>query len=280
MNGEKGARHRVDCQIEMAPQTHAMMRRMSGATARPARGTDGRAAPREPKYYLLKRALIDEFMRTLPAGHAIPPERTLAESFHTSRTTVRQALQELVAEGRLERFQGRGTFVAKPKVSQLLQLTSHTEDMRAQGLEPSSQLLGVDTISADARLAELLKIRRGLRVVRIERLRMANEEPMALEATHLAEKRFPGLASRFAEGLSLYELLSEEYGVDLVDAEETIETTVADPFEADLLDTEVGMPLLMLSRHSFDDDGQPVEWVRSVYRGDRYKLVARLRRPV
>lgn len=256
-----------------------MMRRMSGATARRARNSEGRAAPHEPKYYLLKRALIDEFMRTLPPGHAIPPERALAESFHTSRTTVRQALQELVAEGRLERFQGRGTFVAKPKVSQVLQLTSHTEDMRAQGLEPSSQLLGVDTIPADARLAEQLKIRRGMRVVRIERLRMANDEPMAIEATHLAEKRFPGLGSRFSEGSSLYELLSTEYGVDLCDAEETIETAVADPFEADLLDTEVGMPLLMLSRHSFDRDQHPVEWVRSVYRGDRYKLVARLRRP-
>lgn len=256
-----------------------MMRRMVEASGGRARGVNGRPAPREPKYYQLKRVLIDEFTRTLPPGHAIPPERTLAETFQTSRTTVRQALQELVAEGQLERFQGSGTFVAKPKVSQLLQLTSHTEDMRAQGLEPSSQLLGVDTIRADAPLAERLKIRRGMRVVKIERLRMANQEPMAIETTHLAEKRFPALASRFAEGSSLYELLSAEYGVDLADAEETIETAVADPFEADLLKTEVGMPLLMLSRHSFDQDGQPVEWVRSVYRGDRYKLVARLRRP-
>ncbi|MBS1894828.1 MAG: GntR family transcriptional regulator [Actinobacteria bacterium] len=255
------------------------MRPTVGVTAERDGDAKGRSEPRGPKYFQLKRALVDELMRTLPPGAAIPPERTLAEDFSTSRTTVRQALQELVAEGRLERHQGRGTFIAQPKVSQLLQLTSHTEDMRAQGLEPSSRLVDVDTLRADARLAERLEIRRGMRVVRIERLRMANGEPMALEATHLADKRFPGLARLLAGRSSLYELLAEEYGVTLSNAEETIETATADPREADLLGTEVGMPLLLLSRHSFDQDESPVEWVRSVYRGDRYKLVARLRRP-
>ena len=79
----------------------------------------------------------------MPPGTPVPPERTLATQFDTSRTTVRQALQELVVEGRLERIQGKGTFVAKPKVAQVLQLTSYTEDMRAQGLEPTSQLLDI-----------------------------------------------------------------------------------------------------------------------------------------
>ncbi len=91
-------------------------------------------------------------------GTPVPPERTLAAEFDTSRTTVRQALQELVVEGRLERIQGKGTFVAKPKVSQALQLTSYTEDMRAQGLEPTSQLLDLGYITADDRLAGLLDI--------------------------------------------------------------------------------------------------------------------------
>ena len=107
----------------------------------------------------------------MPPGTPVPPERTLAAEFDTSRTTVRQALQELVVEGRLERIQGKGTFVAKPKVSQALQLTSYTEDMRAQGLEPTSQLLDIGYITADDRLAELLDITAGGRVLRIERLR-------------------------------------------------------------------------------------------------------------
>ncbi|QKW11151.1 GntR family transcriptional regulator [Streptomyces sp. NA04227] len=237
----------------------------------------GRVA-RVPKYYRLKRHLLD-MTETMPPGTPVPPERTLATEFDTSRTTVRQALQELVVEGRLERIQGKGTFVAKPKVSQTLQLTSYTEDMRARGLEPTSQLLDLGYITADDRLAELLDIAPGGRVLRIERLRLASGEPMAIETTHLSAKRFPALRRSLAKHASLYAALDQVYGVQLAEAEETIETSLATPREAGLLGTDVGLPMLMLSRHSFDEEGKPVEWVRSVYRGDRYKFVARLQRP-
>ncbi len=187
-------------------------------------------------------------------GTPVPPERTLAAEFDTSRTTVRQALQELVVEGRLERIQGKGTFVAKPKVSQALQLTSYTEDMRAQGLEPTSQLLDVGYITADDTLAGLLDITAGGRVLRIERLRMANGEPMAIETTHLSAKRFPALRRSLVKYTSLYTALAEVYDVHLAEAEETIETSLATPREAGLLGTDVGLPMLMLSRHSLDKD--------------------------
>src|SRR5690349_9221276 len=233
---------------------------------------------RVPKYYRLKKHLLD-MTDTLPPGTPVPPERTLAAEFDTSRTTVRQALQELVVEGRLERIQGKGTFVAKPKVSQALQLTSYTEDMRAQGLEPTSQLLDIGYITADDTLAELLDITTGGRVLRIERLRLASGEPMAIETTHLSAKRFPALRRSLVKYTSLYTALAEVYDVRLAEAEETIETSLATPREAGLLGTDVGLPMLMLSRHSLDEEGKPVEWVRSVYRGDRYKFVARLKRP-
>src|SRR3954469_3609545 len=154
-------------------------------------GTTVRTA-RVPKYYRLKKHLLD-MTDTLPPGTPVPPERTLAAEFDTSRTTVRQALQELVVEGRLERIQGKGTFVAKPKVSQALQLTSYTEDMRAQGLEPTSQLLDIGYITADDRLAALLDIATGGRVLRIERLRLASGEPMGVGAAPLSGKRFRAL---------------------------------------------------------------------------------------
>lgn len=239
--------------------------------------TVGRTA-RVPKYYRLKRHLLD-MTETLPPGTPVPPERTLAAEFDTSRTTVRQALQELVVEGRLERIQGKGTFVAKPKVSQALQLTSYTEDMRAQGLEPTSQLLDIGYITADDTLAGLLDISAGGRVLRIERLRLANGEAMAIETTHLSAKRFPALRRSLVKYTSLYTALAEVYDVHLAEAEETIETSLATPREAGLLGTDVGLPMLLLSRHSLDGNGRPVEWVRSVYRGDRYKFVARLKRP-
>jgi GntR family transcriptional regulator, nutrient-sensing system regulator len=192
---------------------------------------------------------------------------------------VRQALQEMVVEGRLERVQGKGTFVAKPKVAQSLQLTSYTEDMRAQGLNPTSRLLSLEQIAADDDLASLLDIRIGSKVLRIKRLRLADGEPMAIETTHLSVRRFPGLRRHFERHGSLYAALLDGYGVRMAEAEETIETALASPSEAAILGSDIGLPLLLLSRHSFDEKGEPVEWVRSLYRGDRYKFVARLRRP-
>ena len=103
--------------------------------------------------------------------------------------------------------------------------------------------------------------------------------PMSIETTHLSAKRFPALRRSLVKYTSLYTALAEVYDVHLAEAEETIETSLATPREAGLLGTDVGLPMLMLSRHSLDREGQPVEWVRSVYRGDRYKFVARLKRP-
>jgi len=231
-----------------------------------------------PKYYVVKGHLAD-MLAHLGPGQALPPERALAESFTTSRTTIRQALRELTIEGRLVRMHGRGTFAALPKMAQPLQLTSYTEDMRRQGLVSRSQLLSVGQVSADEELAWRLAIRPRARVLRIERLRMAGEEPMAIETTHLDAARFPGLAKRLGNSESLYALLASEYDVHLAEAEETIETVPAPPKEAQLLDTTVGYPMLLLSRHSRDTSGRPVEFALSFYRGDRYKFVAQLRPP-
>ncbi|CAM5327845.1 hypothetical protein STENM223S_02053 [Streptomyces tendae] len=119
--------------------------------------------------------------------------------------------------------------------------------MRAQGLEPTSQLLDIGYITADDRLAGLLDITAGGRVLRIERLRMANGEPMAIETTHLSAKRFPALRRSLVKYTSLYTALAEVYDVHLAEAEETIETSLATPREAGLLGTDVGLPMLMLS---------------------------------
>ncbi|MFR0354431.1 GntR family transcriptional regulator [Streptomyces sediminimaris] len=230
---------------------------------------------RVPKYYRVKQQVLD-IARALTPGSRMPAERSLAVLLDTSRTTVRQALQELVGEGRLDRIQGKGTFIARPKLYRTLQLTSHTEDMQAQGLEPASRVLDVGHVEADGKLSRLLDIDVGESVLRIERLRLANGEPMAIETTHLSARRFPGLRESLARHRSLYSLLAEAYGVRLAEAEEGIETSLATPYQAALLATEVGVPVMLLSRHSLDAQGRPVEWVRSVYRGSRYKFVVTL----
>jgi GntR family transcriptional regulator len=233
---------------------------------------------RLPKYYQVKRQLL-EFTATLDPGSPVPPERELARSYGTSRTTVRQALAELVVEGRLLRMQGKGTFVATPKVAQLLELTSYTEGMRAHGLHPETKILDIGYVSADDQLAALLGIRTGGRVLRVHRLRLADGEPMSIDTSHLPGRRFPGLRRALERQLaSLYETLRITYGIQLAEAEETIETVLADPHDARLLGVDPGLPLLLLSRHAFDVAGEPVEWAQSWYRGDRYKFVTRLRR--
>ncbi|MFE9611682.1 GntR family transcriptional regulator [Streptomyces sp. NPDC006012] len=241
------------------------------------RAAPGRAA-RVPKYYQIKQQVL-EITDALKPGSRMPAERLLALRLDTSRTTVRQALQELVGEGRLDRIQGKGTFVARPKLYRTLLLTSHTEDMHAQGLQPASRVLDIRHVEADGKLSGLLGITTGESVLRIERLRLANGEPMAIETTHLSARRFPELHGSLARYRSLYTALAEVYGVRLAEAEEVIETSLATPREAALLATEVGLPMLLLSRHSRDAHGTPVEWVRSVYRGSRYKFTVLLTPP-
>jgi GntR family transcriptional regulator len=232
---------------------------------------------RLPKYYQVKEQLL-EFTAAMSPGSPVPPERELAKRYGTSRTTVRQALAELVVEGRLLRMQGKGTFVAKPKVAQPLELASYTEGLREHGLHPQTKILEIGYVTADDHLAELLSIRPGARTLRIHRLRLADGEPMSIDTSHLPAKRFPGLRRHLERHGSLYETLRTDYGIQLTEAEETIETVLADPHDARLLGVDPGLPLLLLSRHAIDSTGQPVEWAQSWYRGDRYKFITRLRR--
>lgn len=247
----------------------------NGPGGRTADRLDPTGAPNVPKYYVVKRHLL-KMIDALEPGSPVPPERVLTAELSTSRTTVRQALSELVGEGRLVRRQGSGTFVAEPKMAWPLQMTSFTAQAAAAGLRAGTRLISARVVAADDVAAQRLGLEAGTTVCRIERLRTADGVPMAVETAHLPAGRFPGLIDRMDSVVSLYQVLGEHYGVTPVAAEETIETAAASPREAQLLDTDTGTPMLVLSRHSRDTAGTPVEWVRSWYRGDRYVFVARL----
>jgi GntR family transcriptional regulator len=232
----------------------------------------------EPKYYAVKRHLL-AIIESLEMGSVLPTERDLAAELGTSRTTVRQAVVELVAEGRLFRRRGSGTYVAEPKMEWPLHLTSFTEQAAQNGFTASTQLLALDRVKADAAVADRLAAPIGDFIWRIERLRLADERPMAVETCHLSVRRFPRLSRHIRQQQSLYAVLSDVYGVVPATARESISTAPASPREAQLLNTDIGAPMLVLGRHSADTNGEPVEWVTSWYRGDRVTFVADLHAP-
>lgn len=229
----------------------------------------------EPKYYAVKRHLL-EFIGSLEPGAAVPTERELALRMHTSRTTVRQALGELVVEGRLVRRQGSGTYVAEPKITWPLYLASFTEQVMASGFTPSAEVLGTQRIAASAALGQRLSLPARAPVYRLERLRLADGWPIAVETSWLPADRFPGLTRLIRTHGSLHAILAGHYGVTLRAGEESIETAPATPREAGPLRVDVGTPMLVVSRQNFDGSRTPVEFGRTWFRGDRVTLVTRL----
>jgi GntR family transcriptional regulator len=231
-----------------------------------------------PKYQSVHDAILVA-IEGLAAGTAMPTERELCLTYSVSRATVRQALGQLELEQRVFRRQGKGTFVARPKIEQRLELMSHTEGMRERGIVPSSKLIDVHRIPAGIDVGAQLGLSPKSEVLRIERLRLADGEPIAIEVLYLNADRFDGISGALSDNGSLYQLLSSNYGVELATAEETIEAVIAEGRDAALLKCQPGMPLLMLSRRTLDTSGQPTEFVRSLYRGDRYRFQTGLQRP-
>ncbi len=224
------------------------------------------------------RDLVLDLIEQLDVGEAIPSERQLSADFGVSRLTVRAALEDLSREGYLVRRRGAGTFVSEPKITQELTMTSFTDDMRRRGLRPASKTLELRVAPAGARLGRLLHVSPSEPVVIARRLRLADGESMAIETLHVRETHVPGLSQKDLEERSFYELLSDRYGIVIVGGDQTIEPTVTDEEESDALGVPLHSPAFRFERITRSQTGEIVEFVESVYRGDRYKLVTALNR--
>lgn len=224
-----------------------------------------------PKPYLV-RTRLDEILDNLLEGDRFPPERELAARFGVARETVRQAVHELLVEGRIER-RGRGTVVSRPKLVQPLSLKSYTEGAQRMGRTPGRLLVTWENVTVDAEVTAALGVSASSRVMHLERVLLADGTRIGLESTYLPLHRFADLAENFDPTSSLYAAIRAR-GVEFGTATERIETVLPTPREAGLLESTTAMPMLLLNRRSLDVDGAPIEVVRALYRGDRVAFEA------
>ena len=215
----------------------------------------------------------------LAPSQRIPSERQLSDRFGVSRMTVRQALDALIHDRLLYSLPGKGTFVADYRIIEqpLAHLTSFTQDIRARGMRPSSRLLAGRIVQASFEMARLFDLPPTVEIVQVTRLRLADYEPMAVETVHIPAAVVPGLLDRNLERESLYTILGRDYGLVLAGARQTIEAAEPTPEEQLQLGLDGPRPVLRISRLTSDAHGRIVEYVRSVYRGDRYHMTVELR---
>jgi len=211
-------------------------------------------------------------LASLQPGDAIPVEADLEKQFGVSRITVRRAVEELVSEGLLLRRQGRGTFVQNGKLTHELNLiTSWTEQLKRLGFTPKTTRLKLRLEKAKGEVAEALAIEVGEKVVRIERVRLANREPISLMQNYCPAKLVPGLHTQKKIGESFYNLLETKFHLVPAVAVDTVGTRAATEVEARSLKIEPGAPVLCVRRLTYLEGGTPLELVNVVSRGDRYQ---------
>lgn len=205
-------------------------------------------------------------------GEPIPSERELSAKLGVSRATLRQAIEQLAQEGLLVRRQGRGTFVAEPKLEQPLdKLRGFSENMRELGVEPTSRLLEARLEPADAGVAAALEVETGTAVALIRRLRLADGVPLMVESCSLNYQHALGILELDLTG-SLYELLENRYGLKLVFGSETLEVRAAEPWAARALKLPAGGQVLYTERVTADPKGAKIEFTKRYARPDRCRF--------
>jgi GntR family transcriptional regulator len=231
------------------------------------------------KSYLEK--LLDE--GKIKPGEQLPSEKDLVTQFNVSRITVRRALQELVIDERITRIPGKGSFVLQPKIEPLTELTSFSENMRARGLEPSYRNTAIELVNAPPKVLQFLQLTDDDRALRIHRLLLADNIPMAVQEAYLPASVYKAAPQLFVPELlnvlSMYNILETNLGIRLVRAEEIVDASYATKEEAKLLSIKRGDLVLVITRLTLSENNKPIEYVKLVFRADRYRYRVELFRP-
>ncbi|MHB1159281.1 MAG: GntR family transcriptional regulator [Chloroflexota bacterium] len=236
---------------------------------------------RVPLYHQLKELLRDRIESgEWRPGLRIPPERELCLAFNVSRATTTQALKDLERMGLIERRQGKGTFVAQPKLVQsLLEFYTFTESTLARGLTPTIKILSLGVVSPTPRQSQMLRMEAGETAIRVERLRLVNGEPVLLDVCLLPYDLCPHLLKEDLESNLLHDVLSEKYGIRMVEQEKWVEPVVLDDYEAGVLRAKRGALGLLVERVAYAEGKRPVEFRKMLVPGHRCKYVVEVNRP-
>jgi len=232
---------------------------------------------RVPKYYLLKKTIIEKIdNEEFNSEDPIPSERELMEQYQVSRITVRKAIEELVNEGYLYKVQGKGTYVkSDDRSSDLIAITSCTEDVIRLGMVPSKQVVVSEVVKANIRRAKALEVTTDDNLYEIGRILYADQEPLNYTLTFLPEKLFPGLIKHSFDKESLYRVLQEEYGVRITKARRTMEAILAQDNVAEYLDIKEGSPIILFRCITYgvvNGKEIPIENFKCYYRTDKFKF--------
>lgn len=209
-------------------------------------------------------------------GEMIPAEKAFAQRFGVARMTVRQAIEGLMREGLLERVRGRGTFVTHPRVErELARMHSFTEDMHGRGMTTFTRLLARRVVPAPEEVSAALRLGRREAVLNLQRLRFADDLPMALETCYLNYESCQAVLEADLEAGSLYEFLEQHLQLRLSHATQELQATLPDKGEAELLQASRRQPMLVITQTTYVDGPtgeQPTIYGRTVYRADRYRF--------
>lgn len=233
----------------------------------------------KPLYMQLVEAIKQKISsNSWKIGMMTPSENELSKEFNISVGTVKKALGILVQEGVLFRRQGKGTFVASPDFSKSFsRFFRYGISGGDSGETPGSTILEISTITPEAQIAETLNLSQGEKVIRIKRIRTLQNIPFSIEELYLPHNRFKGIEKLSIENKLLYPIYNDNFDTPVIWADEYLQPDVADKEAAEALGIEEGAPVMCVERlaHTYDD--MPVEWRRSIGRGDsfRYHIVVR-----
>ncbi len=209
----------------------------------------------------------------------LPSVEEFAARYGVSLMTARQAVRSLCDLGVIYSQQGKGTFISHAKVEKdLRRVLSFTEEMKLRGSTSRSRVLSLRLTTPAKEARKTLELKAGEKTYRLHRVRIADGVPMGLECCWIPAHSCPDLPEMFQPNTSLYRTLAEHYGIQIASASEAVEVGKASAEEARLLRIAPRSPVFLFTRTSFLENGKPAEYVKSTYRGDRYRIVYRLNR--